>query len=230
MPDWNHFAQTIVGHPWWTIALLVAGCALLFHEMLTPLTWGWTGTLGLACVGVVFAAQRTAGVTGWLGIVLLLAGVGLLLVEILILPGRGVPALCGFTLLFSGMFVALGGTARPGFALPVSACLALASMVAFFAYLPKSAAWREIGRAIRTVAAEAPPTPFPLPRDRGTTLTPLRPTGEASFGGATRFVVTEGEFLPKGIEVVVDRIEGNRIVVDVANTTPDLHRTPPAPG
>jgi len=226
MLDWSQFAHAIVGQPWWTIALLVTGCALLFHEMLTPLTWGWTGTLGLGCVAVVFAAQRTAGATGWLGIVLLLAGVALLIVEILVLPGRGISALCGFALLFAGMFVALGGTARPAFALPVSACLALASMVAFFAYLPKSSAWRQIGRTI----GNAPNAPsLPSTGALGTTRTALRPTGEAVFEGGIHDVVTEDDFLREGTPVVVSRIDGNRIVVDAAQSATTRGTRPSSP-
>ena len=47
----------------------------------------------------------------------------------------------------------------------------------------------------------------------GKTLTVLRPSGSADFNGVRLDVVSEGEYIPKGTTVYVDKIEGNRIVV-----------------
>ena len=56
-----HTVAHLVAMPWATIALLVAGCLLLYHDLLTPLTWGWTGTLGVIALGLVFASHLTSG-------------------------------------------------------------------------------------------------------------------------------------------------------------------------
>ncbi len=47
----------------------------------------------------------------------------------------------------------------------------------------------------------------------GITLTVLRPSGTADFSGVKLDVVSEGEFIPKGTTVRIEKIEGNRIVV-----------------
>jgi len=49
--------------------------------------------------------------------------------------------------------------------------------------------------------------------DRGRTLTSLRPVGKVRFGNQTFVVETEGEYCDKGIEVVVLRFDGVKIVV-----------------
>jgi membrane-bound ClpP family serine protease len=47
----------------------------------------------------------------------------------------------------------------------------------------------------------------------GVSLTVLRPSGTADFNGVRLDVVSEGDFIPKGTNVVIDKIEGHRIVV-----------------
>lgn len=48
---------------------------------------------------------------------------------------------------------------------------------------------------------------------QGFTLTILRPAGTVDFDGVKLDVVSEGEFLPKGVKVKVIKVEGRRIVV-----------------
>lgn len=47
----------------------------------------------------------------------------------------------------------------------------------------------------------------------GTTLTTLRPSGNAEFDGARVDVVTKGDFITPGTLVEVVEVEGNRVVV-----------------
>ena len=49
--------------------------------------------------------------------------------------------------------------------------------------------------------------------NEGVTLTVLRPSGSADFNGVRLDVVSDGEFIPKGTRVRIDKIEGHRIVV-----------------
>jgi membrane-bound ClpP family serine protease len=51
----------------------------------------------------------------------------------------------------------------------------------------------------------------------GTTLTVLRPSGTADFSGVKLDVVSDGEFIPKGSTVIINKVEGNRIVVKQKN-------------
>lgn len=218
MNDWWHVAAGyVVHHPWVTIALLVAGCALLFHDLLTPFTWGVTGTLGVLCVGAVFASQLTVGEGGWIGILLLLGGVALLLIETHLLPGHGLAAVFGLMLLFAGMFLALGGGRNAAFSLGVSTLLTFVTVIGFFAYLPKSPVWKQIGQEMRQRAEAGYTTSESrlfLLGHTGRTLTPLRPSGIAEIDGHRVDVVTEGDFLEPGVAIHVTQVEGFRVVVE----------------
>ena len=48
---------------------------------------------------------------------------------------------------------------------------------------------------------------------KGKSVTILRPAGKAVFDGEILDVVTKGEFVEEGKEVIVEQVEGNRIVV-----------------
>lgn len=47
----------------------------------------------------------------------------------------------------------------------------------------------------------------------GTTLTVLRPAGIADLSGERVNVVSQGEFLEKGVQIIVEEVEGSRVVV-----------------
>lgn len=220
---WSLTAHVIIA-PWATVLLLVAGCLLLFLDLLTPKTWEWMGTMGVIAVGTVFAAHVTEGTGGWIGIVLMLAGVGLLLLETHIFPGQGVAAIGGLLLLFLGMFWALGGGSHAALALPVSSVLTVVTLVAFFAYLPKSPLWKQISQQMRQqsvigLAAVAHQNPMFLIGKSGLVLTPLRPSGVAEIAGARFDVVTEGDFLDAGEPILVTHVEEGRILVERTTET-----------
>jgi len=52
----------------------------------------------------------------------------------------------------------------------------------------------------------------------GTTLTKLRPAGMVEIGGRRVDVVADSEFLDAGIRVRVCEVEGNRVMVEAAET------------
>ena len=219
---WPRAALWIV-NPWATVALLAAGCLLLYHDLLTPTTWGVTGTLGVVAVGLVFAAHITVGGFGWVGVVLMLLGLAAVLWEVHVLPGHGL-AFAGFLLMFAGMFISLGGTQRTAFALSVTLILIMVSGLAFLAYLPKSPAWQKLGdqmhRVTPTFSAPSKDTSSPLAVGAsGRTLTALRPFGRAEFAGSEHAVVTEGDFLEAGERVVVSEVKGERVVVEAVSAS-----------
>jgi membrane-bound serine protease (ClpP class) len=220
---WGAAAEWIL-NPWATVGLLVAGSLLLYHDLLTPDTWGVTGTLGVLCVGLVFAAEVTAGGAGWLGVILLLLGLAAVLLEIHVYPGRG-SAIAGFMLMFAGMFLSLSVTRGAAFGLTITTILTVVFGLAFLAYLPKSPAWKRVVFQMQMQGALAAQTPLAAaavpcePSERivgqtGRSLTALRPMGMAEIGGMKVEVVTEGEFLQPGTPLVVTQQENGRIVVD----------------
>jgi membrane-bound serine protease (ClpP class) len=81
---------------------------------------------------------------------------------------------------------------------------------------PKSAFWKKI----RLDLGETKDKGFVSSEDlqefmnkEGKTLSILRPSGLALIEGKRLVVQSEGVFIPKGKEIIVTRIEGNRVVV-----------------
>jgi membrane-bound serine protease (ClpP class) len=224
---WARISQIVV-NPWVTIGLLVVGCSFLFYEMLTPKTWGVAGNTGATCVGTFLLGSIIHGDTGWLGALLLLAGLVFVLLEVHLYPGTGA-SVAGFILMYAGMFQSLGGVANAGFALPTTIFLLIVAVLAFLTYLPKSPAWKAMSRRIheqQVYTAINPPESTLTPEEkqylspefltglRGTAITPLHPTGVVQFANFRRAVVTEGDFLEAGAIVIVRRVEGERVLVE----------------
>jgi membrane-bound serine protease (ClpP class) len=140
-----------------------------------------------------------------------------LLLETHVFPGHGVSALAGLALLFAGMFYALGGSQNALFALSTSTVLTAASLIGFFAYLPRSPIWKQIGLQMQQRSSLGYVTSSDLTHFLGRTgraATVLRPSGMAEIDGVRLDVVTEGEFLEAGTPLVVIQVEGSRVVVD----------------
>jgi membrane-bound serine protease (ClpP class) len=54
---------------------------------------------------------------------------------------------------------------------------------------------------------------------RGTTVTPLRPSGRVRFGTEEVDVITEGEYVDRDCAVEVTAVEGTRVVVRTPEVT-----------
>lgn len=151
-------------------------------------------------------------------IILLLAGFLLMFAELFV-PG-GILGTIGGALAVTGLcgiFIEYG--AGPG--LLVTFASLLGTIIVFYTWLklfPKT----RMGRAF---LPKAPPNWVGYDDSHNNMLgkhgvchTPLRPCGIADFQGQKVDVVTYGDFLDAGTEVVVTETEGNRIVVEPTTT------------
>lgn len=151
-------------------------------------------------------------------IVMLIVGFVLVVIEMYI-PGFGVPGIAGILLLIGGVIMA-----RPT---PLQALIMVVIIVALLCIALSlclhSAAKGRLAKSrlvLHDVAtqAETPETndlSYFVGRE-GVTHTVLRPAGMADFDGVKLNVVSDGEYISAGSRIVVDRVEGNRIVVRVA--------------
>src|SRR5262249_33907954 len=160
--------------------------------------------LGLVLIAVEIFVLPGFGFTGVMGILLLLAGIGLAMVERM--PQT------------SSEWLNLGGTmATLGLSM-VGASVAAIIIAHYLPNIPlangmvlRSAADKvEEGEDHPAVAGAADPS---LLGAIGTAATMLRPAGMARIGEAYVDVVTDGTFVQAGSRVQVVEIEGNRIVV-----------------
>ncbi|GHU75898.1 membrane protein [Clostridia bacterium] len=156
----------------------------------------------------------------------LIIGMGLLVVE-MIMPGFGLPGLSGLVLLGVALFLtwqAAGGLAALLLFLIIIVLVGIA--VAIVVRSTKrgklSRSWFVLREASTKAAKPMGGTSVEAVAklgSQGITLTPLRPAGMAQFAGERLNVVSDGEFIAKDSHVVIERIEGARIVVKTKGGT-----------
>lgn len=212
-------AQVLTG-PLVASLLLAIGVIGILIELFTPGV-GVPGAIGIVSLLLFFSGAFIATPAGLFDLVLVIAGIILIAVELLLLPGFGIAGILGlaalvfalFRIFQEGALSVLGYTVLFGGAL-----LALA-----FWFLPNTRVGgllmlstrlkTEIGPTA-TGSGATPTTGFDhLLGRQGIATSDLRPAGVARFGAQRVDVVTEGEFITKSAVIEVLRVEGNRVTV-----------------
>lgn len=209
---------TNLANPIVAAILLVLGIGGILMEVFTP-GFGIPGGIGVVALTLLAAGAYLATPAGLFDIVLILAGIGLIAVEVLVIPGFGVAGLLGLAALGIALFrifqedfvavlgwSALFGSVLVGLALWLLPNLRIASPLMLDTRLG------------RTTSSSTQPQPVTGPYDHfmgqsGVAASDLRPAGVARILGDRVDVVTQGDFVPAGSPIRVLRVEGNRIVV-----------------
>lgn len=213
----------------WPVRLaLVAIIACGFVVELAVPGLGWFGGAATVALLLLLGGPALAGVAAWWPLVLVLAGCGLVVLEVLVIPGTGIVGFLGIACAVVGLvggFVdaplgtpegrsdlaaALGTIAGGG-------ALAAAGAWVIMRALPRSPLARATvleatvggGAPSRTGAPRLPPAGA-----RGTALTPLRPVGKARFGGDIVEVTAVGPMVEPGASVVVVRASPYAVEVE----------------
>jgi membrane-bound serine protease (ClpP class) len=231
-PGWLDRFANYLRMPAVTVLLVVIGFVGLILEIKLP---GVTvpGIIAALCFILVFwAHSQYSGQTAILGGLIFLLGLLLILLEIFVIPGIGVPAVLGVLFMLTGIGLATVEripasteewtmlAQRMGIYL---AALFIAVIFSFTIarFLPQIP---YVNRMVLQPPSDDPETATlsDLPGAAlaasllgaiGTSATPLRPAGMAQFGEQYVDVVTEGGFIATGARVQVVEVEGNRIVV-----------------
>lgn len=208
---------TSLANPIVAAVLLVLGIGGILVEVFTP-GFGIPGGIGVVALALLAAGAYLATPAGLFDVVLIIAGVVLIAVEVLVIPGFGVAGLLGLAAvgialfrIFQDDFVAvlgwttLFGSVLIGLALWLLPNLRIASPLMLDTRLGRS-------------GKEVDPVPVIGPYDHfagqtGVAASDLRPAGVARIAGDRVDVVTQGDFVPAGSAIEVLRVEGNRIVV-----------------
>lgn len=203
---------------------------------------GLPGLVAVVCFAIIIGSKYLTGLANWLEIVLLLAGIVLILIEFLVLPGFGIAGILGTIFLLAGLFGMLVKNTPDQLPWPegpedwkvlTDGVLGLTygfvggGVLAWIVsrYLPRLPFMSGLILVpTRATAAGAPArislTAPPLSAAgelhvgaRGQVTSKLRPAGKARFGDAVVDVVATAEFLERGTAVEVIEIHGNRVVV-----------------
>jgi membrane-bound serine protease (ClpP class) len=214
----------ILTSPVMNAILIVLGLAGVFYGVKTGHP-GSISLMGLFAIAVFFGAQSLARLSGAIEIVMFIAGLGLIALEVFVVPGFGLPGIAGGFLVVASLFLSLVGdlslVTYDSLAVPLyTLAAALVGVTVLFAlmlhYLPSSPMFDKFVLK----GGEGGSTPFlgnpelsQLLGKGGEALTTLRPAGMALIGTGRFDVIAQGEFIRAGEPVEVVRVEGRKIVV-----------------
>lgn len=145
----------------------------------------------------------------------LLAGVGLIVLEVF-LPGFGLPGISGIVLLIIGLVMTATGygtLAALGVLIATIAVVAIAISISLRSAAKGALSKSELFLREEDAFKAAPEDMQALLGKTGTTRSVLRPTGIADFDGVRLDVMTQGDFIDEGVQVVIMHVEGTKIIV-----------------
>lgn len=229
--------------------LLSFGLIVLISNVLSG-TIGIASLIGLSSIGLFVFGHLLAGLAGIEDVLLIFAGIVLIGIEVLVLPGFGIAGILGVVAIVSGATLAMLGR-QLAFVDASDVVVTIGTLVLVFAVTliaviivltllgsrrssvdaPRNwRRWLGDGGVLADDSAKPPAdaatalTYRPPKGAIGVALTDLRPSGVAEFDGRRTDVVTDGEYLDRDTPLWVVRSEQFRSVV--ARHHP--HETAPA--
>ena len=222
------------------MAVLVMLAMLGVYVELNSPGVGLPGLVAVICIVIIVGSKYLGGMANWVEIAIFFIGAILLAVEVFVIPGFGITGFLGIVFMFAGIFGMLiknppGEIPWPtnidawelfidglkGLSIGFVGFLIFAWL--FAKYLPKIYFLRGLmlqpaeggGQLPPSITTAAPKDSMAgvIVGDIGEVVSALRPAGQARFELATVDVVTVGEFLEKGTKVKITEIHGNRVIV-----------------
>jgi membrane-bound serine protease (ClpP class) len=230
-PGWADFLIDALNSPGVSVFLLLLGGAALYAELQSP-GIGLGGLIAALCFLLYFWSAYLGGTAGWLEILLFLAGITCLALEIFVLPGFGLFGLAGGLLVISSLILASQTFVLPRndyqlhqlrnslLTLTGAGLGVVVAVAAMRRYLPHTPVLNNM--------VLAPPSSEEVSRinerevlarldhllgRRGVAFTPLVPGGKARIDDEIVDVLTDGEFVDRGLPIEVVEVRANRVVV-----------------
>jgi membrane-bound serine protease (ClpP class) len=231
-PNWAENLVRFVTHPVVSSLLISVAMLGIIIEIRTP-GFGVPGALGVTSLALFFWGHWLVQLAGWEE--LLLAGAGVLLValELLVIPGFGVAGVLGIVALLASLVLTLVGAGDTAATILVAAgrvvfalLFALLASLVLLRFMPRLPFGRRLilqrGLAAADGYAAAPEGDAHWLGRTGRSWSPLRPAGIAEIDGQRVDVVSDGELIDAGEFIEVIRVDGNRVVV--RRPTRDNHK------
>lgn len=210
--------------------LLSLGFLGILTEIKTP-TFGLAGLAGVLALSLFFGSHLIIGLAGLEDIIIFAVGLGLIGVEVLLIPGFGIFGLLGGIGVMAGLYLSmLGGLptspdfTRAGLVLSTTVVLIVVSAWVVIRTLPGASRLARSGILLtdstdRESGYESAESREDLVGVIGKAISDLRPAGTALFGDERIDVVSESEWITEGSAVRVVSAEGYRHVVRAVNQT-----------
>jgi membrane-bound serine protease (ClpP class) len=216
-PIEKRVSDTLVG---WTTnpvigtILLMIGIVGLIIEVISS-GFGIAGILSLAAFALYFGGNIAAGMAEYWVLILFVFGIVLMLVEAF-MPGFGVFGVSGLISTIIAIILAAVSIKTGMLMLVISLVLAVIFSYFSFRFFEKRGALRHIilsEEERADLGYVAPLNQKDLLDQKGVALTALRPSGAALIDGRRIDVVSDGSYIAQGAALVVERVEGVRVIV-----------------
>ena len=196
--------------------LLAIGLAGLLIEIFTP-GFGIPGGIGLTALALYFGGSALAGISGWEAVLLFIVGMGLLVVEVFVLPGFGIVGILGLIAIFGSILMSTPDPATAIKSLVFAIIGAIVIIFVFFRFTPA----RKVFNRLVLHMGETPELGYVAAKSglrdhigkTGIAKTTLRPSGTMDIDGELIDVVSSGEFIQNGTPLEVINVEGMRVIV-----------------
>ena len=221
--NWSEDIVRFLTNPVVASLLTTFGFLGILFELQSP-GWGVPGFVGLACLVLSLSASYIAQLATMSDILFIFSGIGMIFLEILVIPGFGIIGIGGFGLMMYGLYLLLlpevpvgneiVGQAMDGFFIGLIG--AIIGLFLLAKIMIKTKFWEQLTAPDMQNKQDGYSNSFgweSLQNEQGIAETDLHPSGWARIGNNRIFVVSEGEFLDKGCEIIVLSVDGNRVVV-----------------
>jgi len=222
--NWAEGLVRFLSHPVVAPFLLSLGFLGLIVEVKTP-SLGLAGGAGMLALSLFFGSHLILGLAGWEDLLVFGAGVLLLSIEILVIPGVGLFGFVGLGGVVAGLYMSMLGSfptaqdfGQAGGVIATTMLIVLVTTWALVRHLPKSTRLFRSGVFLgySTDRDEGYQSALPRPELVGTVgqaITDLRPSGVGLFGEERIDIVADSEWIAEGTRVKIVSDEGYRHVV-----------------
>jgi len=231
--NWAERVARFLTDPTVSGLLMSIGMLGLLLELYSP-GFGFPGAIGFICLLLFFGGHAVVDLAGWEEVVVFIVGIGLLGVEVFVLPVFGVAGVAGIALIVIALGMALMGlpmdvawdTGTVNTALTtvmLSLAGSMVGMLVLMRFLPKArfGRWLVLETTLGSDPAatsddswqSAPAEWAEYLGQSGVAATDLRPSGKARINGKLVDVISQGQAIDKGDPISVIEVEGVRVVV-----------------
>ena len=224
-----------LNHPLITGLLITLGLIALYVELSAP-GIGLGGTLAGVCAMLFFWSRFLSGTSGWLEVILFVAGLAFLAIELFVIPGWGVSGVLGLLFLLVSVVMASQNFVLPttnqewnttltsltmilsSFALVFVAAIFITKKfgsLPVFNQMVLAPSVESKGEESKSADKKIAPLSHPVVSvgDWGMAESLLRPAGRALFNGRSVDVVSDGSFIEQGTQIRIVKMVGNIVTV-----------------
>ena len=234
--NWAEDIVRFLNNPIISSILIMIGFFGLFAEIKSP-GWGVPGTAGLLALTLFFGSSYILQLASIVEILMFIIGLGLILLEVFVVPGFGIAGISGILLIIASLFLALVGAdpfidmeavSMAIIQLTVALVLSIILIIVLAKFLPGTKIFKKFILSVEE-KSEAGFVSHTTSEDmvgmKGEALTDLRPSGTAEIAGKRVDVVTDSEFIEKGSKLEIVEVEGIRVVVKKINDDKEIDKT-----